>query len=144
MYKLLLFLHIFSAVLSIGPYFVLFPLLKKMRTIAEEQIDPLLDLFRYVVRSTMHAGHLLVITGVLLVWKGNWSWHSPWLVIPLTILLGSAFFIARAFTPNIRKYREQKIDRVELVAKLTRANLLYIAILLLSLWFMVVKPALWA
>src|SRR5690606_6373438 len=99
--------------------------------------------FKHAVWLVKHAGHVLVISGVILVVFGPWSWGTSWLVMTLIILVSSSLFLARAFTPTLRKFHEKDQCRDELISKLKRAVWIYLALLLLMLWFMVVKPTLW-
>jgi hypothetical protein len=143
MFSLIMYTHILSAVLSIGPFGVLFPLLKRMRNAPSDQLPRDLDTFQFVVRLSKHAGHVLVVSGFLLVWLGGWSWTTPWLIATWIILFGGLFFFARAFSPIIRKLRLEDTDRSLWLNKLHRALWAYILILLLLMWFMVAKPSLW-
>jgi hypothetical protein len=143
MYTLLLYIHILSAVASIGPFLVLIPLLSRLKTAAEPQFSGDLQTFSFVVRLSKHAGHVLVGSGVLLVWVGGWSWVTPWILMTLIILFSALFFIARAFTPTLRQLAKGGQDRDAGVSKLTRSLYAYLLILLLLMWFMVAKPDLW-
>lgn len=144
LYRLLLYIHIFSVILSIGPFFVLIPILKKLHA-SESTIlqQGYLDVFRFAVRLAKHAGHVLVISGVLLVLAGSWSWKTSWIVMTILLLVSSLFFLARAFSPTIRKFNEPDQDRKMLIQLLRRSIWIYIVLLMVMLWFMVVKPALW-
>lgn len=102
-----------------------------------------LGTFRFVVWLAKHAGHVLVLSGVLLVLSGPWTWDTPWILMTLIILFCSLFFLARAFSPTLRKFSDDGIDKNELSDKLQRAVWIYIALLMIMLWFMVVKPYLW-
>ncbi|WP_198936770.1 hypothetical protein [Domibacillus epiphyticus] len=143
MYQLILFLHIFSSILSIGPFFVLVPMTKKMRTAESIVLLEYLSLFTSAVRLVKHAGHVLVTTGVLLIWQSAWPWTASWVVMTIAVMISSVFFLARAFSPVIRKFHEQKLSREELVQKLHRSVWIYIALLMMMLWFMVAKPDIW-
>lgn len=143
MYSLLLFLHIFSAALSIGPFFVLLPLIKKIRVAERSALLAYLDVFQSTVRLVKHAGHVLVITGMLLIWQSSWMWGTSWIVMTIIVMAASIVFLARAFTPVIRKFHESKWTQKELADKLFRSVWLYIGILALMLWFMTAKPAFW-
>ncbi|NBI30946.1 hypothetical protein [Chengkuizengella marina] len=141
-YIIILYLHIFSVILSIGPIFILFPLLNKLK----HQVDiekTVLDLIRFIVRLSKHAGHVLVTTGILLIWLGGWNWLDSWIVMTVLVLMCSIFFMARAFSPTIRKIESGEIDRMILITKLKRSVIYYISILLIAMWFMVHKPVLW-
>jgi hypothetical protein len=142
-YQVILFLHIFSAVLSIGPFFVLVPMIPKMRVADQRGLLAYLSLFKSTVRLVKHAGHVLVTTGVLLVWKSAWTWSTSWVVMTIAVMVSSVFFLARAFSPAICKFHAQKISQDELISKLHRSVWIYIALLMIMLWFMVAKPVLW-
>jgi hypothetical protein len=142
-YSLLLYLHIFSVILSIGPYFVLFPLLAKMKSASFDLLPLYIEPFRVTVRLTKHAGHVLVTTGVLLTWLSSWSWTTPWILTTVVIMVGSLYFIARAFSPLLRELRAPHDNRSALIAKLKKALIYYVLITMTMMWFMVGKPALW-
>ncbi|CCQ92888.1 conserved membrane hypothetical protein [[Clostridium] ultunense Esp] len=143
LYPWLLFFHVFSVILSIGPYFILFPLLRRLQEASHEELEHHLFVFRYVVWISKHAGHLLVVTGGLLWWLGGYRWNTSWILIPIFILLSALFFLARAFSPTIKAIQEGKIDRREAVGKLRFSLYTYLVILLASLWFMIAKPTYW-
>lgn len=143
MYTVILYAHILSAALSIGPFFVLIPLVNRIRESDTKSLSGLVATFRSATRLVMHAGHVLVATGVLLVWLGPWPWHSPWILMTLAVMFSSVFFLARAFSPVLKKFAELKADQSALAEKLKRSLWIYIMLLLLMLWFMVDKPTLW-
>jgi len=143
-YPLLLFLHVFSVTLTIGPFFVLFPVAKRLRTAEMAELPAYLYTFQFSVRLVKHAGHVLVVTGILLALVGDWPWTTPWLLLTIILLVGSIIFLARAFTPTLRRFREDNPDRIALGNKLYRALWIYIALLLFMLMLMVTKPLLWA
>ncbi|WP_282020678.1 DUF2269 family protein [Planomicrobium okeanokoites] len=143
MYTVILYAHILSAALSIGPFFVLIPLVNRIRESDTKSLSGLVATFRSAIRLVMHAGHILVATGVLLVWLGPWPWHSPWILMTLAVMFSSVFFLARAFTPVLKKFAEPEAHQSALAEKLKRSLWIYIMLLLLMLWFMVDKPTLW-
>ncbi|WP_341202220.1 DUF2269 family protein [Planomicrobium okeanokoites] len=143
MYTVILYAHILSAALSIGPFFVLIPLVNRIRESDTKSLSGLVAIFRSATRLVMHAGHILVATGVLLVWLGPWPWHSPWILMTLAVMFSSVFFLARAFSPVLKKFAEPEADQSALAEKLKRSLWIYIMLLLLMLWFMVDKPTLW-
>jgi uncharacterized membrane protein len=142
-YIVLLYLHIFSVVLSIGPYFVLFPLLALIRKAPFEQLPDYLEPFRITVRLTKHAGHVLVATGIILTWITAWTWKTSWIISTVLIMVASLYFIARAFSPLLRQLKAPHEDRDLLVNKLRKALIWYVIITLLMMWFMVAKPSIW-
>lgn len=142
-HKLLLYLHILSAIASIGPFFALIPLVNKLRGAEIIEQNAYVVIFRYATRLAKHAGHVLVATGILLIYVGSWSWKSSWIIITIIILLSSLFFLARAFSPKLRKLNEPGQDKGEIISRLKRSVWIYLALLMIMLWFMVTKPDLW-
>ncbi|HZG71027.1 MAG TPA: hypothetical protein VEY51_05745 [Chondromyces sp.] len=140
-YRVLIYLHTSSAIVSIGPFFILLPIVKKLLHAREEELNAHLETFKFTVRLSKHSGHVLVTTGVLLVALGPWTWKTPWVIMTLFIMFCSLFFLARAFSPTLRKFQEEGHKREELTAKLKRTIWIYIALLMTMLWFMVVKPS---
>jgi hypothetical protein len=143
LYRLLLYIHIFSVILSVGPFFLLIPMMKKLQAAEIQAQQAYLDVFRFAVRLAKHAGHMLVISGALLVLAGPWSWKTPWIMMTLIILASSLFFLARAFSPTLRKFSEPSHDKKTLIQRLHRSVWIYIILLMVVLWFMVTKPVLW-
>lgn len=143
MYSILLYAHIMSAILSIGPFFVLVPLIKRMATAKGEVLQAHIATFKSATRLVKHAGHVLVGSGILLIWQSAWEWSASWIVLTLAVMVGSIFFLARAFTPVLRKFNDPQADQTAIVKKLNRSLWIYIFLLLLMLWFMVDKPILW-
>jgi hypothetical protein len=143
LYRVVIYIHVLSVIASIGPFFILLPVVKKLLTAKEPELDAHLDTFRFVVRLSKHAGHVLVGSGIVLVVTGPWTWETPWIVMTLILLFLSLFFLARAFSPTLRKFHQEGYNREDLVAKLKRSIWIYIVLLSAMLWFMVVKPSFW-
>lgn len=142
-YRIIIYLHVSSVIASIGPFFILMPIVKKLPSAEGKELGAHLATLKSVVRLSMHSGHVLVGTGVLLVVLGPWTWKTPWIVMTLALLFSSLFFLARAFSPTLRKFTEDGANKSELSAKLKRTIWTYIILLMSMLWFMVVKPHLW-
>lgn len=143
MYTIIVFIHVVSAILSIGPFFVLFPLLNRMKGKNKEILDSYLEVFQAAIRIVKHAGHVLVASGILLMWQGNWPWTTSWVIMTIVVMVSSIVFLARAFKPNIRLFQDGLIDLHTLIKKLRRSVWLYIILLAVMLWFMVAKPNMW-
>lgn len=143
LYPIILYLHILSVIMTIGPFFLLFPVIKKLRTAENDAQKAYLDSFRLAVRLTKHAGHVLVGSGILLVIVSGWSWTTSWIDITVIIMVSSLYFFARAFSPLLRQFTEDGQDREILAKKLMRTTITYLVLLLVMLWFMTAKPTLW-
>ena len=143
MYMLLLYSHILSAILSIGPLFVLLPIVKKMRTAQFEEMPPYIGTFQATITIVKHAGHVLVGSGIVLMWQGGYPWTTSWVVLTVLVMLGSIVFLARAFKPTIRTFHTPEFNQAQFTAQLYRKTWMYIILLLIMLWLMVAKPMLW-
>jgi len=142
-YTLFLYIHIVSAVGSIGPLFSLIPIIKKMESTDESQLSGLVQSFQSAITVVKHAGHILVFSGILLIIFSGWMWTTSWVVLTIAIMIGSIVFLARAFKPTLKTYGTQDFQKEIFVKKLGKATWQYIFILLVMLWLMVAKPVLW-
>ncbi|WP_071459660.1 hypothetical protein [Bacillus massilinigeriensis] len=140
LYASLVYLHVLSVIVSIGPFFVLLYIGGNLRHAEGKETTFLLKIFHFSVRLTKHAGHVLVGTGVLLIYLGPWKWSTPWIVMTLLVMFSSIFFLARAFTPKLKKFHDPAVDKNLLITSLIRSTWIYIMLLSLMLWFMVIKP----
>lgn len=142
-YMFIVLIHVLSAVVSIGPLFVLFAILKKIR-----HADPAIEtayiaIFRSIVRLIKHAGHVLVGSGIVLVYFGPWPWSTSWIVLTIGLMVVSIFFLAKGFSGTLKKFVEPGVDRLKLISKLYSSTWIYITLLVLMLALMVIKPTLW-
>lgn len=142
-YKTFVYIHVASVIFSIGPLMLLFPMIKRLRKADLKEQSVYLQLFTLSIRIIKHAGHVLVVSGVVLVYLGSWPWTTPWLLMTLFLMFSSIFFLARGFTPNLRKLNEENPDKELLTKKLTRTTWLYLGLLMAMLWLMVTKPMFW-
>jgi hypothetical protein len=143
-YSFVLYLHIFSVIPSLGPFFILFPLLRKLRSASRDELEVYLPTFTFAIRLSKHSGHVLIPSGVLLMWLGHVSWLTSWVLLTIFILVSSLYFIARAFSPTIRMLAiPEHNNRQVLVNKLRSSLLLYVVLMMIMLWFMVTKPNFW-
>ena len=142
-YVFIVLIHVLSAAVSVGPLFVLFAILKKMRHADATIETAYIVIFRSIVRLIKHAGHVLVGSGILLVYLGPWPWSTPWIVMTIGLMVVSIFFLANGFSGTLKKFVEPGADRLKLITKLHKATWIYIILLVLMLALMVIKPTLW-
>ncbi|RIJ64425.1 hypothetical protein [Rummeliibacillus sp. POC4] len=144
LYSTVLFIHVISAVLSIGPFFVLIPMLKKMR-ISEnhDEMTAFVTTFSLAIQVVKHAGHILILSGLYILWQGGYPITSPFIVLTFTLLIASIVFLARAFKPTMRTFNTPQYNKEYFVNKLRKAVYIYTLLLLIMLWFMVTKPPIW-
>ena len=136
-------MHVVSAVLSIGPLFILMPVIKRLRGAQSDVELAYMSVIKVTIRIVMHAGHVLVCSGALLIITGPWSWHTSWVVMTIIVLAISGFFLATGFTRVLRTFNIPGINKNELLDRLNRTSWLYIGLMLVMLWLMVQKPNFW-
>lgn len=143
LYNGFVFLHILSAILSIGPLFVIPSLTARLAKTDDAEEQLIIRIIKVIIRIVMHSGHALVVTGVVLLFIGPWPWHTSWVVATIGIMLLSAVFLARGFSAVLRHFGQSHVRKELLIGKLKRTTWMYISLLLLMLWLMVAKPILW-
>ena len=142
-YSAVVFIHVVSAVISIGPLFILMPVIKRLRGVQSDVELAYMSVIKVTIRIVMHAGHVLVFSGALLIITGPWSWHTSWVVMTIIVLAISGFFLATGFTRVLRTFNIPGINKNELLDRLNRTSWLYIGLMLVMLWLMVQKPNFW-
>lgn len=143
LYGAIVFVHVVSAVLSIGPLFLLMPIIKRLQNVETPIENAFLSIIKVIIRIVMHAGHVLVVSGVLLLLTGPWPWYTSWIIATVVVLLLSGFFLSTGFTKVLKKFHLPDSNKVEILAKLNQTSWIYIGLMLIMLWLMVQKPVLW-
>ncbi|AXH99561.1 hypothetical protein DV702_07240 [Sporosarcina sp. PTS2304] len=142
-YGAVVFAHVVSAVISVGPLFLLLPLIRRLRTATAEAEDIYLAFIRVIIRLVMHAGHVLVVSGILLLLSGPWPWYTSWVILTLAVMLVSGFFLATGFSVVLKKFHESGHEKEVIITKLHKTAWIYISLMLVMLWLMVQKPVVW-
>ena len=136
-------MHVLSAVLAIGPLFILMPIVRRLRGVDMEVENAYLSIVNVVIRIVMHAGHALVVSGVLLVIFGPWPWHTSWVVMTVIVLLLSGLFLSRGFTIILRRFNRPGEDKNHILYRLNQTSWIYIGLMIVMLWLMIQKPMMW-
>lgn len=143
-YNIVVYLHIIGAILSIGPFFVLFPLMKRMAHEHDMHIfQGYVEAFRLATQVVKHAGHFLVVFGIIAAIVGGYPWSTPWIVVTFILLMSSVVYLAKAFKPTLRTFGTAQFDQYSFVKKLRKAVWIYVVLLMMMLWLMVAKPMFW-
>lgn len=143
LHTVILYIHIISAVISIGPLVTLIPITKKMENADEKEMVGFVKSFQLAITVVKHAGHILVLSGAILVIITGWTWKDSWIVLTLAIMFLSIVFLARAFKPTLTTFGTNAFKKEEFILKLRKATWKYIFLLLIMLWLMVSKPMFW-
>jgi len=142
-YGAIVFAHVVSSIISVGPLFLLLPLIRRLRSAKAEAEDIYLAMIRVIIRLVMHSGHVLVVTGILLILFGPWPWNTSWIILTIGVMLLSGFFLATGFSSVLKRFHDPSKDREAVLNKLQRTAWIYIGLLMVMLWLMVQKPAVW-
>lgn len=114
LYKVLVFIHVFSAIVGLGPGFVLTFLVNRAKTMREVRLG-------FALRKRIHAfvstgGFLLLITGLWMGWLNRELWTQWWYVISFTLyaitLLAGPLFLVRFIKPIKKIIAEYKGDDI--------------------------------
>ena len=143
LYTFILYIHIISAIGSVGPLFVLLVLLNRMKKLRGNEWNGYVQSLQGSIDVVRHAGHLVVISGILLIVFGNWSFTHSWVVLTLILLVASLVFLASAFKPTMQTYGSDAFNKEQFITTLQRNTWIYIMLLLIILGLMVYKPILW-
>jgi hypothetical protein len=143
LYGTIIFLHAASAVLSIGPLVILMPIIKRMRGVDVSLERAYLSIINVIIRIVMHAGHVLVFSGVLLIIIGPWPWYTSWVIMTIVVMIISVTFLAQGFTKVIKRFNKPGVDKNELLRRLNKTSWQYFLLLLIMYYLMVQKPILW-
>lgn len=142
-YGIFVFLHVVSAVIAIGPLFLLLPIIRRLRGANSQMEEAYLTVIRVAIRVVMHAGHALVVTGILLLIFGPWPWYTSWVILTILVLLLSALYLSRGFTQVLRTFHEPGTNKDAIIRRLRHTTWTYIGLMLIILWLMVQKPMVW-
>lgn len=105
LYRIILLVHVLSAILGMGPGFVLIYVVTKAKNMTELK-------HAYFIRHRLHifvmiGGTLLLITGLLMGILNPILFHVKWYLISLTL-----FLVALAFGPLILSPRSKPIKQL--------------------------------
>lgn len=104
-YSFLVLIHVFSAILGLGPGFIMIYIVRKAKTMTElRQV--------YAIRNRLHifvmiGGSMLLITGLAMGSLNPYLFHAGWYVTALTL-----FLIALAFGPIVLSPRSKPIKEL--------------------------------
>ena len=101
-YRFLVLVHVFSAILGLGPGFVMIYIVTKAATMTELR-------HAYLIRNRLHifvmvGGTLLLLSGLAMGTMNNYLFHMGWYVTSLTL-----FLIALGFGPVVLSPRSKPI-----------------------------------
>jgi uncharacterized membrane protein len=104
-YKILVFIHIFSAILGMGPGFILIHVVKPAKTMT--QLKYAYEMRRQLHTFVMIGGTLLLITGLLMGLLNTGLFQMGWYVTSLVL-----FLIALAMGPLVLAPKSKPLKRL--------------------------------
>ena len=143
LYTIILYTHILSAIVSMGPLFAIFPLLNRMKDAPSEQVGGYVQSIQGILRAIANGGHVVVPSGLLLIWFSGWSWKTSWVILTFIVMFASLFFMARAFKPAMTYAKSNGFVKENFISMIKNATLKYIFLMGILLWLMIVKPNFW-
>lgn len=143
LYTFLIYIHIISAIGSVGPLFVLLVLLNRMGKVDTGEWKGYVQSLQGSIDVVKHAGHAVVLSGILLILLGSWSFVHSWVVLTLILLVASLVFLARAFKPTMQTYGSDSFNKKQFIFTLQKNTWIYITLLLMITALMVFKPIIW-
>lgn len=147
LYKVVVFVHIFSAILGMGPGFILTTVVKSGKNMTELRHS-------YSIRNKLHiyvmiGGTLLLITGLTMGLINTYLFHMGWYVISLILFLVSLALGPIALSPRskpikalLAAHQGEEIpgEYYSLSRRLFRCEYLENAIFLVIIALMILKP----
>jgi len=107
-YKLLVFIHIFSAILGLGPGFIMIYVVTKSKTMTELR-------HAYMIRNRIHifvmvGGTLLLLTGILMGIINPYLFRQGWYIVSLILFLVALAFGPIALSPRSKPIKKMLIE----------------------------------
>ena len=146
-YKIIVVLHIFSAIMGMGPGFILTTVVKSGKTMTELRHS-------YAVRHKLHifvmvGGTLLLITGLLMGFMNPSLFRMGWYVISLVLFLAALAIGPLVLSPRSKPVKallaSHKVEEIpeeyyRLSKILFRYEYLENAIFIVIIALMIIKP----
>ncbi len=147
----LVLLHVVSAVVGLGPAYAFPIMLKKEKSLIE--VKRMADLVTRIEVLPKIFGMLTLISGLLLVWLGNYgSFFTLWISGALVLFILAEVVIIGFLTPAAKRLSDLLSNLMEqgasetneqslrLLSKVRNYHLTSCVIVLLIIAFMVIKP----
>ncbi len=147
--QILLALHILSALVAVGATVSYFFWLRRAVLVPESRSFTL-DTIRLMERRMVIPAYVLILlTGLGLIDRAGWAWSTPWIELALmflVLLMGLSGFYARTIKGQIALATDGSADSADYERLHTRARLLLtlkVVLIIVTVYLMVFKPALW-
>ena len=147
--QVLLSLHILTALVAVGATVSYFFWLRRA-VLAPESRSFTLETIRLLERRMVMPAYILVLlTGLGLIDRAGWAWSTPWLELSILffiVLLGLVGFHARVIKGQIALVADGSSDSADYDRAHARGRILLalkVVVIIIMVYLMVFKPALW-
>ena len=147
--QVLLSLHILTALVAVGATVSYFFWLRRAVLVPESRSFTLETIRLLERRMVVPAYVIVLLTGLGLIDRAGWAWSTPWIELALmflVVLMALSGFYARTIKGQIALVADGSVDSAEYDRLHARARLLLalkVVLIIVTVYLMVFKPALW-
>ena len=147
--QILLSLHVLAALVAVGATVSYFFWLRRAVLVPESRSFTLETVRLLERRMVIPAYVLVLLTGLGLVDRAGWAWSTPWIELALmflVVLMGLSGLYARTIKGQVALISDGSGDSAEYERLHARARILLalkVVLIIVMVYLMVFKPALW-
>ena len=147
--QVLLSLHILAALIAVGATVSYFFWLRRAVLVPESRSFTLETIRLLERRMVMPAYVIVLLTGLGLIDRAGWAWSTPWLELSILfflVLLGLVGFHARVIKGQIALTEDCSADSSDYDRAHAKGRILLglkVVVVVVLVYLMVFKPALW-
>ena len=147
--QILLSLHVLAALVAVGATVSYFFWLRRAVLVPESRSFTLETVRLLERRMVIPAYVLVLLTGLGLVDRAGWAWSTPWIELALmflVVLMGLSGLYARTIKGQVALVSDGSGDSAEYERLHARARILLmlkVVLIIVMVYLMVFKPALW-
>ena len=147
--QVLLSLHILAALVAVGATVSYFFWLRRAVLVPESRSFTLETIRLLERRMVVPAYVIVLLTGLGLIDRAGWAWSTPWLELSILffiVLMGLVGFHARVIKGQIALVADGSADSADYDRAHARGRILLalkVVVVIVLVYLMVFKPALW-
>ena len=147
--QILLSLHVLAALVAVGATVSYFFWLRRAVLVPESRSFTLETVRLLERRMVIPAYVIVLLTGLGLVDRAGWAWSTPWIELALmflVVLMGLSGLYARTIKGQVALISDGSGDSAEYERLHARARILLalkVVLIIVMVYLMVFKPALW-
>ena len=147
--QVLLTLHVLAALVAVGATVSYFFWLRRAVLVPESRSFTLETVRLLERRMVIPAYVIVLLTGLGLVDRAGWAWSTPWIELALmflVVLMGLSGLYARTIKRQVALAADGSADSADYERLHARARLLLalkVVLIIVTVYLMVFKPALW-